>query len=161
MTSAVRTAIHIVFIGTNSEEIHDLSIALKKHLSVLKDTPESVLHSSIQTISHSNQLSKTISSLTQSALLFLFADTEQSTASPKSELAIARSILISSGLEFQVINTPGKEQRLTQVIHALGSKRHLSALTRPELPIKWIGSCEICSDGDCEHRLFLFIKNSK
>jgi len=63
-----------------------------------------------------------------------------------------RSILLAQGLPFQVIHGIGQEL-VKQCLLAILPPT-LQGLARQELPVRWQGMCETCSDPDCEQRLF-------
>ena len=63
-----------------------------------------------------------------------------------------RAILLAQGLPFQVIHGIGQEL-VTQCLLAILPPA-LQGFARQELPVRWQGVCETCSDPDCEQRLF-------
>ena len=63
-----------------------------------------------------------------------------------------RAILLAQGLPFQVIHGIGQEL-VTQCLLAILPPA-LQGFARQELPVRWQGMCETCSDPDCEQRLF-------
>ena len=63
-----------------------------------------------------------------------------------------RAILLAQGLPFQVIHGIGQEL-VTQCLLAILPPA-LQGFARQELPVRWQGVCETCSDTDCEQRLF-------
>ena len=63
-----------------------------------------------------------------------------------------RAILLAQGLPFQVIHGIGQEL-VTQCLLAILPPA-LQGFARQELPVRWKGVCETCSDPDCEQRLF-------
>jgi hypothetical protein len=63
-----------------------------------------------------------------------------------------RAILLAQGLPFQVIHGIGQEL-VTQCLLAILPPA-LHGFARQELPVRWQGVCETCSDPDCEQRLF-------
>ena len=63
-----------------------------------------------------------------------------------------RAILLAQGLPFQVIHGIGQEL-VKQCLLAILPPT-LQGLARQELPVRWQGMCETCSDPDCEQRLF-------
>ena len=63
-----------------------------------------------------------------------------------------RAILLAQGLPFQVIHGIGQEL-VTQCLLAILPPA-LQGFARQELPVRWQGVCETCSDADCEQRLF-------
>ena len=63
-----------------------------------------------------------------------------------------RAILLAQGLPFQVIHGIGQEL-VTQCLLAILPPA-LQGFARQELPVRWQGVCETCSDPDCERRLF-------
>jgi hypothetical protein len=76
-----------------------------------------------------------------------------------------RAILLAQGLPFQVIHGIGQElvkQCLLAILPPDGfspsgfamTTQVTSGLARQELPVRWQGMCETCSDPDCEQRLF-------
>ena len=62
-----------------------------------------------------------------------------------------RAILLAQGLPFQVIHGIGQEL-VTQCLLAILPPA-LQGFARQELPVRWQGLCETCSDPDCEQRL--------
>jgi hypothetical protein len=66
-----------------------------------------------------------------------------------------RAILLAQGLPFQVIHGIGQEL-VKQCLLAILPPDCFSpsGLARQELPVRWQGMCETCSDPDCEQRLF-------
>ena len=63
-----------------------------------------------------------------------------------------RAMLLAQGLPFQVIHGIGQEL-VTQCLLAILPPA-LQGFARQELPVRWQGVCETCSDTDCEQRLF-------
>jgi hypothetical protein len=63
-----------------------------------------------------------------------------------------RAMLLAQGLPFQVIHGIGQEL-VTQCLLAILPPA-LQGFARQELPVRWQGVCETCSDPDCEQRLF-------
>ena len=63
-----------------------------------------------------------------------------------------RAILLAQGLPFQVIHGIG-QKLVTQCLLAILPPA-LQGFARQELPVRWQGVCETCSDPDCEQRLF-------
>ena len=63
-----------------------------------------------------------------------------------------RAMLLAQGLPFQVIHGIGQEL-VTQCLLAILPPA-LQGFARQELPVRWQGMCETCSDPDCEQRLF-------
>ena len=63
-----------------------------------------------------------------------------------------RAMLLAQGLPFQVIHAIGQEL-VTQCLLAILPPA-LQGFARQELPVRWQGVCETCSDPDCEQRLF-------
>lgn len=61
-------------------------------------------------------------------------------------------MLLAQGLPFQVIHGIGQEL-VTQCLLAILPPA-LQGFARQELPVRWQGVCETCSDPDCEQRLF-------
>ena len=66
-----------------------------------------------------------------------------------------RSALQATAMSFQVVYGLGS-QRLENALYCLGRRfpEHAQQLDRPEPPTRWHGPCDVCSDGECEHRLF-------
>ena len=66
-----------------------------------------------------------------------------------------RANLLAQGLPFQVIHGIGQEL-VKQCLLAIFPPDcfNPSGLARQELPVRWQGVCETCSDPDCEQRLF-------
>ena len=66
-----------------------------------------------------------------------------------------RQLLTQANLSYQVVYGTG-DQRLENALYCIGRHApHLAKqLERPEPPTRWLGSCETCGDGDCEHHLF-------
>ena len=69
-----------------------------------------------------------------------------------------RGALLQSGRSFQVLH-PSEASLLQELQWALG--HHLHRVTgrspwplRAEIPARWQGVCDTCSDPECEHRLF-------
>ena len=86
-------------------------------------------------------------------LVLLLAGTD----AESTEEARLRDALTAHAQSYQVV---AADADLQQALHAIGqrlSSRH-PALARPllraEMPPRWQGVCETCSDPDCEHRLF-------
>jgi hypothetical protein len=66
-----------------------------------------------------------------------------------------RAILLAQGLPFQVIHGIGQELVKKCLLAILPPDCFSpSGLARQELPVRWQGMCETCSDPDCEQRLF-------
>ncbi|MDO8278496.1 MAG: ATP-binding protein [Burkholderiaceae bacterium] len=70
--------------------------------------------------------------------------------------ALVRRALTRAGLPFQVIYGDGP-RRLDNALAALA----LKARTLPEGNARYLGLCETCGDGECEHRLFTALLKSK
>jgi hypothetical protein len=66
-----------------------------------------------------------------------------------------RASLAASGLAFHVVYGQGLEG-VRQALQTLAKHLPDSAAgwLRPEPVVRWSGPCEVCSDADCEHRLF-------
>jgi hypothetical protein len=66
-----------------------------------------------------------------------------------------RANLLAQGLPFQVIHGIGQELVKQCLLAILPPDCfNPSGLARQELPVRWQGVCETCSDPDCEQRLF-------
>ena len=66
-----------------------------------------------------------------------------------------RANLLVQGLPFQVIHGIGQELVKQCLLAILPPDCfNPSGLARQELPVRWQGVCETCSDPDCEQRLF-------
>ena len=72
----------------------------------------------------------------------------------KADLMI-RNTLLAADMSFQVVYGHGR-QRLENALYCLGRQfpTYAKQLDRPEPPTRWLGTCDICSDGTCEHQLF-------
>lgn len=70
-----------------------------------------------------------------------------------------RAMLLAQGLPFQVIHGIGQEL-VTQCLLAILPPA-LQGFARQELPVRWQGVCETCSDPDCEQRLFSGLLQSR
>jgi len=75
------------------------------------------------------------------------------TTSPEENHLLWRELLLTQGLPFQVVHGHG-ENLLQQCLLALLPPNTAIGLARQELPMRWQGVCEACSDPDCELRLF-------
>lgn len=65
-----------------------------------------------------------------------------------------RAHMVSKFLTLHVIYGESAE-RVKNALHSLARQLPIdTALLRPEPEVRWSGPCEVCSDGDCEHRLF-------
>ena len=70
-----------------------------------------------------------------------------------------RQFFVQRGVAFQVLYGES-ESLIEQARHAISRSLRSShpelaqALMREEMPPRWQGVCESCSDPDCEHRLF-------
>jgi hypothetical protein len=66
-----------------------------------------------------------------------------------------RDALQRASLHFQVVYGRGF-QRLENALFCIAHQapQWAQQLERPEPPTRWLGPCDSCSDGDCEHRLF-------
>ena len=66
-----------------------------------------------------------------------------------------RASLAASDLTFHVVYGQGLEG-VRQALQTLAKHLPDSAAgwLRPEPVVRWSGPCEVCSDADCEHRLF-------
>ena len=90
-------------------------------------------------------------------VLFLACETVSSEASGPDPAWVLRSTLAAQTHGYQVIQSP---DALQQALYAIGRTLlpMAPALARPllrtEMPARWQGRCEGCSDPACEHRLF-------
>ena len=67
-----------------------------------------------------------------------------------------RGLLQQHGIAYRVVYGQGDErlqQALVPVLEALGERREPP-------PVRWQGTCEKCSDPDCEHRLFAMLRQA-
>ena len=73
-----------------------------------------------------------------------------------------RASLHTQGIEFQVVYGQGT-QRLQNALFCLAtqSTQWAHALRRSDIPVRWTGPCETCSDGLCEHQLFTKLVSNK
>ena len=73
-----------------------------------------------------------------------------------------RASLHTQGIEFQVVYGQGT-QRLQNALFCLSTQlpQWSSALRRDDIPVRWTGPCETCSDGLCEHQLFTQLISNK
>jgi len=67
--------------------------------------------------------------------------------------AVWRHILISQGLPFQVIQISDAAW-VAQCLQVLLPPESVKGIGCQEVPARWQGVCETCSDPDCERRLF-------
>lgn len=67
--------------------------------------------------------------------------------------AVWRHTLILRGLPFQVIQTSDAAW-VKQCLQALLPLESVKGMRCQDVPARWQGACETCSDPDCERRLF-------
>jgi hypothetical protein len=76
-----------------------------------------------------------------------------------------RQTLLSCGQSFQVIHAG--DHPLLQALqwtvghHVQRQTGHSPWPLRTEIPARWLGVCESCSDPECEHRLFRQLVNAR
>ena len=127
----------IVLLGLTQSRLQHLATALEPALKAF--APRATLH-----IPHS-QLAWNPPSLSSRILLCVNPE-------DAGNAQTWRAILLAQGLPFQVIHGIGQEL-VTQCLLAILPPA-LQGFARQELPVRWQGVCETCSDPDCEQRLF-------
>ncbi len=92
---------------------------------------------------------------TQTWDAILLLGLEQASALEEAKDLAIRSELLQLGLSFNVVYGAFGE-RLNNALHTLAqlTPELTNALLRPEPPVRWSGPCEVCSDAECEHRMF-------
>jgi len=127
----------IVLLGLSQPRLQHLATALEPVLKAF--APRATLHIPL------NHLDWTPPSLSSRILLCVNPE-------DAGNAQTWRAILLAQGLPFQVIHGIGQEL-VTQCLLAILPPA-LQGFARQELPVRWQGVCETCSDPDCEQRLF-------
>ena len=127
----------IVLLGLTQSRLQHLATALEPALKAF--APRTTLHIPL------NHLDWTPPSLSSRILLCVNPE-------DAGNAQTWRAILLAQGLPFQVIHGIGQEL-VTQCLLAILPPA-LQGFARQELPVRWQGVCETCSDPDCEQRLF-------
>ena len=128
----------IVLLGLSQPRMKHLAMVLEKALAPV--LPSFSLHTP------ANPEQWKLGSATFRILLFASDPAEHGTT-------IWRQTLFMRGLPFQVIQASRKDW-VKQCLQALLPHQSLTDMDYQNVPTRWQGTCESCSDPDCERRLF-------